>query len=310
MLDITLLPDIADALSVSIDIIEKDYYVTQSLKLLTTIESDCFTLVFAGGTCLSKAYAATNRMSEDVDIKIVPKPLFNELSLGKKRQQRRELSNEIVNLVNRSGILKVSQGGVSRRSEGQNQNYQINYNKHNKQTVSVLRPNVLLEITESQLYQPSIIKPLSSFYAQALDQSAEVLGFHCVALESTIAEKMIALLRKLALSKTNGTQFDGRLVRHVHDTAMTIDLICFDKVKELFPKIVAGDIERYGNRHSEFRADYREVMQEGFKLLTDKKHGHDNYLSYIHPLVFKGETCWEDDLSKFQSIVYHVLDLS
>lgn len=46
-------------------IIEKDYYVTLILRLLSEKLSNC---VFKGGTSLSKGFHAINRFSEDIDI--------------------------------------------------------------------------------------------------------------------------------------------------------------------------------------------------------------------------------------------------
>ncbi len=47
------------------EIIEKDYYVTLILRLLSERQPNC---VFKGGTSLSKGFHIINRFSEDVDI--------------------------------------------------------------------------------------------------------------------------------------------------------------------------------------------------------------------------------------------------
>lgn len=52
-------------LEVSEDIVEKDYYVTMILKKLSEIE---YSVVFKGGTSLSKAFHVIDRFSEDIDI--------------------------------------------------------------------------------------------------------------------------------------------------------------------------------------------------------------------------------------------------
>ncbi|MFH7805965.1 nucleotidyl transferase AbiEii/AbiGii toxin family protein [Acinetobacter sp. BSP-53] len=67
--------DVADVLGIgATSIVEKDYYVVELLRLLQSLEFETHDLVFAGGTSLAKANIQLNRMSEDVDIKIVPKP--------------------------------------------------------------------------------------------------------------------------------------------------------------------------------------------------------------------------------------------
>lgn len=66
----SLFPDVANALDIeSVAIVEKDYFVVNLLKLLKEIKPETHTLVFAGGTALSKAGISLNRMSEDIDYK-------------------------------------------------------------------------------------------------------------------------------------------------------------------------------------------------------------------------------------------------
>jgi len=65
-------------------VIEKDYYVTMILRLLSQKLSD---VVFKGGTSLSKGFKAINRFSEDIDI------TFDE-HIGEAR--RKKLKNEVL----------------------------------------------------------------------------------------------------------------------------------------------------------------------------------------------------------------------
>ena len=52
-------------------LLEKDIHVTDALKVLFALKFDKCRFVFCGGTSLSKAYGVIERMSEDVDLKIV-----------------------------------------------------------------------------------------------------------------------------------------------------------------------------------------------------------------------------------------------
>ncbi len=58
-------------LGISSAIVEKDYWVTQALRVLAREFSADF--IFKGGTSLSKAYGLIERFSEDVDILVVPR---------------------------------------------------------------------------------------------------------------------------------------------------------------------------------------------------------------------------------------------
>jgi predicted nucleotidyltransferase component of viral defense system len=61
-------------------LVEKDFFTVKALSICATVKSELFLLVFAGGTCLSKTYKMVERMSEDVDIKIIRTDAKNWLS--------------------------------------------------------------------------------------------------------------------------------------------------------------------------------------------------------------------------------------
>lgn len=55
----------ANELAIPTNVIEKDYYVTITLKALSEKVTD---LVFKGGTSLTKCYQLLDRFSEDIDL--------------------------------------------------------------------------------------------------------------------------------------------------------------------------------------------------------------------------------------------------
>lgn len=76
--DSSLFVDIANALGLGNPaIVEKDYYVVQLLQHIVSLEFEYHNIVFSGGTALAKSQIKTHRMSEDVDLKLVPKPSFS-----------------------------------------------------------------------------------------------------------------------------------------------------------------------------------------------------------------------------------------
>ena len=69
-------------------IIEKDYFVTEALRILEQIAGNL--IIFKGGTSLSKGWGLIERFSEDVDIFLDPAAF--DPALGKKGIDR-ELKN-------------------------------------------------------------------------------------------------------------------------------------------------------------------------------------------------------------------------
>ena len=60
----------SDALAIPVQLIEKDYYISAVLRLLSK-SAYASQIVFKGGTSLSKAYQLINRFSEDVDFAVI-----------------------------------------------------------------------------------------------------------------------------------------------------------------------------------------------------------------------------------------------
>lgn len=71
---------------ISQSFIEKDYWITRSLRLMAQ-NKNAEQVVFKGGTSLSKAYRLTNRFSEDIDIAVIDADSFsgNQLKMLIKR---------------------------------------------------------------------------------------------------------------------------------------------------------------------------------------------------------------------------------
>lgn len=57
-------------------LLEKDEHLTAALRAVFGLRFDHASLVFCGGTSLSKAHSLIERMSEDADIKVVLSPIL------------------------------------------------------------------------------------------------------------------------------------------------------------------------------------------------------------------------------------------
>lgn len=83
-------------MNLAIAVVEKDYYVTMILKLLSEKVDKC---VFKGGTSLSKGFHVLNRFSEDIDI------TFSE-HLGEAR--RKKLKYNVMKQVSEELSMSIS----------------------------------------------------------------------------------------------------------------------------------------------------------------------------------------------------------
>ena len=83
--------------------VEKDWRVTQVIAALATLDATPFRLVFAGGTCLARAYKLVQRMSEDVDFKVVPLDPA-PVSRGVRRKQLAALRDQVTAAISAAGF--------------------------------------------------------------------------------------------------------------------------------------------------------------------------------------------------------------
>jgi hypothetical protein len=70
----------------SIALVEKDLFVVRAIAALAALDASPFQLVFGGGTALARAHKIVQRMSEDVDFKVVPLPAAPVSRSGIRRQ--------------------------------------------------------------------------------------------------------------------------------------------------------------------------------------------------------------------------------
>ena len=100
--------EVSDALALGNPaIIEKDFWVVALLVELKRVILESHQMLFSGGTALAKSNVKIMRMSEDVDIKLIPNQAFNALSLSKNKSTRKNLIAKIEGSILQSGRFTV-----------------------------------------------------------------------------------------------------------------------------------------------------------------------------------------------------------
>lgn len=307
--DTTLFLDIADALGISSPaIVEKDYWATQLLKELSQLTPKGFQLVFSGGTCLAKAHQNTFRMSEDIDIKMIPNESTLAHSKNQQRQLRRDVHQLIFNVVSDSDVFKFA-ADPKKRNEGKYQQFLIQYPRDHD-TPEALRPHLQLDLTESDLLEDPVALSLSSLYASKLKKVGEVQSIECVTANSTASEKFVSLLRRTALhARDNSRPDDKTLIRHVYDLHLMYESMASPSaLKSMIEQVIEIDKNQYGNQHKEFVIDASSELRYGLSLLIDQAHHQERYNQFIGPLVYHPSPAkWAEAISSIQELADHWL---
>ena len=130
------------------DIVEKDYFVTYFLKMISAVQQD---VIFKGGTSLSKCHKIIQRFSEDVDLSID----FETVKLS--QSHRKLLKQDIVHIINSAGFTLENPEHV--RSRRDFNRYVINYGQN--ESSNGLKQHIVVETYVLMKSFPSEIMDVS-----------------------------------------------------------------------------------------------------------------------------------------------------
>ena len=197
-------------------IIEKDYYVTEALRVISTAIGE--KAIFKGGTSLSKGWNLIHRFSEDIDLFL--DPLAFNLPLGKKAIDR-----ELKRLRDAVGMHPALTfvAAESQTIGGFGRNDRFSYNQRFGGPGEVVN-RVLLEAGTASGREPTTVVALSSYLGhflqlRGLSLDAEDEGTFPIRLlhfRRTFVEKMFAIHGKVEICKRDGQPL-GPYARHYYD---------------------------------------------------------------------------------------------
>lgn len=292
MADFTrLFPDVADALGIeSVAIVEKDHYIVELLRLLQPLVFATHTLVFAAGTALSKAGVSLNRMSEDVDIKLVPAIGFSRrYSRNQRKNIRKDIIQCVIETIAASDTFSMDEAHPKvTRDEYRYNEIPVRYPQEYAQ-VPCLRPFIKLELMETGLLEAAENRDISSLIMDLTNQGEKVRAFPCATIASTQAEKLISMMRRTAASMRDVERaVDESLVRHIYDNFCIVREKGADipVLKRFVQECIEQDIERYGAQYPEFCKSPVEELKMGLEELVVNPVYEARYLQFVTPMVF------------------------
>jgi predicted nucleotidyltransferase component of viral defense system len=229
-------------------LVEKDWHVVRALAAIIAADKGPFQLVFQGGTALSRAHRVIERMSEDVDIKIV--------SEGRPpRRALRRLRESIMAELLKAGFQFDPKNEAQRFSNYENRYtlYRLPYAPR-VAGQGALRPEIQIETAAFAARRPAVELPVSSFIAEAFKRPPEVPAIACASIVETTAEKFVALTRR-AGAELAGIQRerDPTLVRHIYDLRVIRKHYDAAEVAALAREVMQGDAESRGHEFPAYR---------------------------------------------------------
>src|SRR5690606_36544648 len=211
-------------------VVEKDWWVCVLLKAIFQSHY-ANSIIFKGGTSLSKAYHIIDRFSEDIDL-IIDRHLlgFDDLDSGTKIKKLRKASGSfIINEFREELMIQLDQLGIKRDQ------YEIRYNDKVDDTSdpntleiyyqsvvpvsnAYIQQRVLLEMGARSLTEPAETKSIISFIDEQykdLPFTEDEFNVQVVVPKRTFIEKVLLLHEEF--SKPMANIRTDRLTRHLYD---------------------------------------------------------------------------------------------
>ena len=171
-------------------LVEKDWFVVRALAAIHDVEVDGLTLAFGGGTALGRAYRLLERMSEDIDLRIVGE---NAGGRGSLKRMRRAVSKRLEDAgFAIEGHVRVLQNGSYVR-------YDLPYDPIAKGE-GVLRPEIKIEIAAfpictapelcSVISFVGLVLPLPGMSRSTIRWSVISMTFHAWTVSMTSVQRL------------------------------------------------------------------------------------------------------------------------
>jgi len=296
----------ADIGGVTAGLLEKDEHLTAALQAVFALKFEHASLVFCGGTSLSKAHGLIERMSEDADIKVV---LSHETANWSQTQIRRYLGDEV-----REQVIKALEAiGLV---EDEDSRHSLNSNRyiHSQWTyqrayggITALRPNLQLELTARVPIRPIESALLGTLADKLAGRAGATFPVPVVSAAETLAEKVLSFLRRFAQHRSGQMQqsWDTALVRHIYDVHCIISKkpeVLEDSVSA-FVALTTGDVDEFGYQDAAFAADPKTVLSTALHQVGSDTQSHAEYHGVLLPLVYgEGKFSFEESWASFEAI--------
>jgi len=288
-------------------VLEKDLLVTDALGSLAAHTSLAFPIVFCGGTCLSKAHGLIQRMSEDLDFKVLV-PV--NLSRSARSRQLRDMKQALVEHFSSLGFY-VPPDGIITRDENNYFSLMLHFQSAFPVVVS-LRPEIQVEFSARPVFLATQSLPIDSLLGGLTTAQTQAFCLRCVGVEESLGEKVLALLRRTAevLDQSNPDAFDPRLVRHLYDVHQIVaqhPALLAELHSGLFAKLVAGDVVQFASQHPAFAANPALELARALVAIKTDQALSLHYRHFVDDLVFGTQVPFSVALATFDTAASSLL---
>ncbi|BDW10723.1 hypothetical protein PSHI8_08050 [Polynucleobacter sp. SHI8] len=278
-----------EGLSISEYALEKDYIVTDALQAIFSLQHPQFDFVFCGGTCFSKAYGGLDRISEDVDIKVILKP-GAVLSKSELRDALSKLKPTVISALVKAGF---DEQDISKQASDENKYlvFDADYDTHFIKAKE-MRSNMKLELNYTTLALAPQDQTIGLLLTGLSDGKPYTFQTKCVDLREGLIEKLISFPRRLAMHLVDSSrELDKALVRHLFDAHQIIKahpgvLDETQLLQNIFIGKLNQDAKDFANQHPEFLVDPMGELRKAMLFAKENPIISTMYINFIRDMVY------------------------
>lgn len=235
----------AQHLSLPMSYVEKDYWVTLALKALASSDIG-ESIVFKGGTSLSKAYGLIYRFSEDVDIAV----FTDSLSRTQIKKRVKKACNLLPDCFD-----EIDSPDTTKNSDFRKVRFQYPRLDEASEPLGQITNSLLLEVNAFADPEPHKMMPISSYVADFLlstgngDAVAQYLlqpfEMNVLCTSRTLCEKVMGMVK--ASYGANYINDINKKIRHLYDIhylmtdQFTRDFLLSDDFSGMTRKVIESD---------------------------------------------------------------------
>ena len=299
-------------IAVSEAALEKDCHVSAALMALTKVNDPNFDFVFCGGTCLSKSYGIVERLSEDVDIKVVRKPGSPILSGTEQKKALSKLKAKVQQALVDAGFdAEQFQSDfevdgkrfetIKARDGNKYIVFNVRYDGRFRPSPQ-LRPRLQIELNFTGIVLPAVNRDAVLLIDKLAGKAKpDAVSLKTVDLKEAAVEKLLSFSRRTAMhmrsveaqpdNPDKQREMDHTLVRHIYDIH-EIDRVepeTFSDSKvisDLMATAMEKDASDFLNQHVQFAvAPAKELRWALAAVKTDPKF-EANFKAFVAEMVY------------------------
>lgn len=275
--------------------LEKDFLISEAFSIFSDpVEYDghAAEFVLCGGTAVSKVYRYTERMSEDIDLRV---GLPDGLSQSAERRFLRHVKAEVLRRLRKLGF-RVSDEAVNAANQNRYMAIPVQYESVYP-TDYVLRSELLVEISaRAPLLEPVTLE-YDTIINQILKRKQPAGRIRCLDIRETLAGKNAALLRRWSahlhqadpVFGPGGTRSED-IVRHIYDLGRIFEhspqYVTAAESVRLAHDLLLQDAQEFGGQDAGFKQEPIKRALEALHDLSESETARSWYQRFTTAMVY------------------------